>query len=152
MIDEEKFKRRIENAKAAKQRSYDKHIANKKGSEWRMRDALQEIRFSNRSGSHVNCFRGSPSEGRGGESDEHIDRKYDVWKQLRKWKHDCVVEPIFANYPGRGDVLDLHTCIIYEVVKSETEQRLAAKEDYYPPLFEIRKVSAKGEFKEEMLL
>jgi len=28
---------------------------------------------------------------------------------------------------------------VYEIVKSETELRLAAKKDYYPPMFEIRK-------------
>ena len=142
-MDDAQYQKRLMQAKAAKERSYEKHIAKQQNSiSYKMRDALNEIRFSNRSGSHVNCFRGSPSIGRGGESDEHLDRKYNVWKALRKLKHDVIVEPIFANYPGRGDVLDLHTCIIYEVVKSETEQKLAAKEDYYPPLFEIRKINA----------
>lgn len=148
----EKMQKRIEKAKLAKQKSYERHLNRLKSStEYRKKDALEEIRFSNKTGSHINCFRGSPREKRGGESDEHIDMKYQVWKQLRKWKHDCIVEPIFENYPGRCDVLDLNTCIIYEVVRSETEKRLAAKDDYYPPLFEIRKVDANKPFNEKML-
>jgi len=147
MINPEKLKQRAEKAKAAKQRSYERHLNREKSSsEYRKKDALQEIKFSNKSGSHINCFRG------GGESDEHLDMKYQVWKQLRKWKHDCIVEPIFVNYPARADILDLDTCIIYEILKSETEKMLVAKEDYYPPLFEIRKIDANKPFNEKMLL
>jgi hypothetical protein len=146
-ISEEKFKRRIEKAKAAKQKSYQRHLAKQKSTvDWKRRDAMNEIRISNRSGSHVNCFRYFPNN-----TDAHEDRKFEVFKQLRKWKHEVIVEPIFNN-GARGDVLDLDECIIYEIVHTETEARLASKEDYYSSLFEIRKVPTGGEFKEEMLL
>lgn len=119
---------------------------NKKQLFEKRREALQEIRFSNKSGSYVNHFRGSPNE-----TDEHIDMKYQVWKQLRRWGFDCLVEPIFENNPGRADILDLDNHICYEIGKSETEVMAARKKGYYPAMFDIRFVDANKTFTEKML-
>jgi len=151
ILTEEEFRaklvKRTEMAKAAKARSFQKRVNRMKSStEYRMRDALTEIRFSNKSGSHVGCFRGAP----GAETDKHLDMKYQVWKQLKKWGHEVITEAIFNN-GKRADVIDLTNCIVYEILWSETEEKLAEKTLAYPAIFEIRKVDATKQFDEKML-
>lgn len=123
---------------------------NKRAQMLRMNQFLGEIRHSNRCGSHVNCFRGTYHSDK---VDDHEDMKYLVYKTLRRWGHDVIVEPIFNN-GKRADVIDLTDGIIYEVTYSETVQELQEKVKSYPECFEIRRVDAKklSEFKEEMLL
>ena len=112
------------------------------------REYLSALRPSNKSGSHVNCFRGTYSEDK---PDDHEDCKYQVWKQLRKWGHDVIVEAIFNN-GKRGDVVDITEGIVYEITFSETTEKLAEKVEAYPDMFEIRQVDAKKPFNEKMLL
>lgn len=151
MIDEEKLAKKYEQRKRkaylAKQKSFERHIARQKSSlEYRKRDYLNEIRISNRSGSHVNCLRLFKNN-----TLAHEQTKFMVCWTLLKWGHEFITEPIFNN-GKRADVLDLHTGIVYEVIKTETEERLADKSDTYPQIFEIRKVDANKPFQEEMLL
>jgi len=147
-MDPDKLKKMAERQKANKQKSYDRHLANIKNTDqYRLRDFLNELKFSNRTGSHIDCFRGSP----GGETDKHLDMKYNVWKQLRKWGHDVFTEAIFNN-GKRADVIDMTTGIIYEITHTETLKELQAKVENYPDIFEVRQIKADQEFKEELLL
>jgi hypothetical protein len=104
----------------------------------RERALLSECRLSNRSGSHCGCFRASP----GGESDEHIRRKFEVWLELRKRKDAVLTEAIFEN-GARADVVDLTKGIIYEVTHSEKEQDCREKVKTYPRGAEVRIVTTK---------
>ena len=97
---------------------------------------LQTIRISNRSGSHINCFRYFPNN-----SDEHEDKKFEIFKRLRKEGHDVLVEPIFHD-EGRCDVLDLTDGVIYEVI--HTEKEADVKKKNYPGCFMIEIVKATG--------
>jgi len=134
-------------AQASRQRSYEKHVNKlKTSSEFRIKEGLEEIRFSNRSGSHVNCIRIFPNN-----TLEHEHTKFMVCWTLRKWGHDFITEPIFNNNK-RADVIDLSEGIVYEIIKSETEAKLADKTETYPDVFEIRKVDANIQFNEKMLL
>jgi hypothetical protein len=147
IANDKKYQHRLELAKASRARSFKKRIEKMKDStDYRIMDALAEIRPGNQSGSHRNCFRGAP----GAETDEHLDMKYNVWKTLRKWKHEVMVEAIFNN-GKRADIIDLSTCIIFEITYSETEEMLAEKTLAYPEIFEIRRIDAKLPFNEKLL-
>ena len=148
-MDQDKLKRMQEKQMANRQKSYERHLNRQKATDhlWRMRDFLNEIRISNRSSSHIGCFRGSP----GAESDEHLDMKYQVWKQLKKWGHDVMTEVIFEN-GKRADVIDMTDGIIFEILHTETVQELQEKVKDYPEIFEVRHVRAGQEFREELLL
>ena len=108
---------------------------------------LGYVRFSNKSGSHVNCFRASVSADFRAESEAHMDTKYRIWKALRRMGHDVIVEPIFTT-GDRADVLDLTSGVIYEVVNSETDASIEKKRNKYPWPFEIRKIDAMKTFRE----
>ncbi len=139
-----KQKLQIEKAKLSKLKSIRRQKNKQVTSGLYLRNqALQTVRPSNRSGSYVNHFRGSPSNGIGGESDAHLDLKYEVWKQLRKMKHDVITEAIFIN-GGRADILDITDMKVYEILHSESVQKLEQKKDYYPNCFEIIKIHTKN--------
>ena len=146
-MDEEKIKRMQERQKLRREESYQRHLVKQKSSvDYRKREFLDEIRASNRSGSHVNCLRLFKNN-----TIEHEQTKFLVCWTLLKWGHEFITEPIFNN-GKRADVIDLNTGIIYEVIKSETEEKLADKVESYPGVFEVRKVNANEPFKEELLL
>jgi hypothetical protein len=143
----QKYEKKKKQAYLAKQRAYERHKNKVKSSvDYRKREFLNEIRISNRSGSHVNCLRLFKNN-----TIAHEQTKFMVCWTLLKWGHEFVTEPIFNN-GKRADVLDLHTGVVYEVIKSETEEKLADKTEAYPELFEIRKVNANEPFNEELLL
>lgn len=147
-MKQEKYEKLKRKARESKQRAYKKHLEKQKGSDWyKKKESLNELRFSNKSGSHINCFRGSV----GAESPEHLDTKYKVWKKLREWEHDIIVEAIFKN-GKRADIIDLSEAIIYEITHSETEEELKEKTKSYPEVFEIRRIDANKEFEEDDLL
>ena len=98
----------------------------------RINVALQYIRFSNRSGSHVNCFRYFPNN-----TDNHEDAKYKLFKMLRKKGHSVLIEPIFTN-GSRCDVLDLTAAQIYEVMETEDKTSMIKKALKYPYIFALR--------------
>lgn len=136
-----KLKAVQERAKQNKIRSFNKHIARQKEKPvYKSRQYLNEIRISNRSGSYVNHFRYFPNN-----REEHEDRKYEVFKYLRKLKHELIVEAIFLN-GSRADILDLTTGVIYEVIFTETEEECQEKVKSYPDRFETRIIDAKLPF------
>lgn len=146
MISEEKYEKMKRKAYESKKRSYEKHIAKKKNSEdYRKREFLNEIRISNRSGSHINCIRVFPNN-----SFEHEQTKFLVCMKLAEWGHDFVTEAIF-NDGKRADIIDLKKGIIYEVMKSETDEKFNLKLSQYPEIFEVRSIDANKEFNEDML-
>jgi hypothetical protein len=112
----------------------------------RERAILSECRLSNRSGSHTSCFRAAP----GGESDEHIRRKFEVWLELRKRGSTVMTEAIFEN-GGRADVVDLSRGIIYEVTHSEKENDCKEKVKTYPRGVEVRIVRTKDPWNTKLL-
>ena len=54
-----------------------------------------------------------------GETDEHIDMKYQICKQLKKWGHEFYTEAIFSDSGLRADVIDADEGIVYEVYQTE---------------------------------
>jgi hypothetical protein len=146
-MNEEQYEKRKKLAMASKQRAYERHKAKKFNSKQaQINEAMNEIRFSNRSGSHINCIRIFPNN-----TLEHEMTKFKVCWTLRKWGYDFITEAIFKNNK-RADVIDVSNGIIYEILKSEKEEELVDKTETYPEIFEIRKVDANVEFKEEVLL
>jgi hypothetical protein len=143
----EQYQRRIDKAKLARQRSFERRknrMLNSK--EYKIKDSLNEVRTSNSSGSHTNCFREHC-----GASPLHEDVKYKVYKYLVRNGHSVITEAIFKNGKGRADVLCLDTATIYEVICSETELELKQKDDYYPKMFTIVCVDSTKEFNEKVL-
>jgi len=100
---------------------------------------IQNIRFSNRSGSHVNCFRYHKNN-----SDEHEDTKYQVYKKLIKTGYDVWVEPIF-NDGNRADIVAIKDGkgYIVEILHSESEESYNLKKNKYPQEFMLIKVNTK---------
>jgi len=95
----------------------------------------EEIRRDTWCTPHTNCFRGSITiDGKGGESEEHLDKKYQLWKEFRKAGAIVLTEIILKD----GSRPDLIVCWnngeveIVEIAKSEKEKSLILKEDKYP--------------------
>ena len=84
--------------------------------------------------SHKNCFRGSISIDGKGETEAHLDKKYELWKEYRKMGAIVFTELILQD----GSRPDLIVCWnngeveIVEVVHSEKEESIILKEDKYP--------------------
>ena len=85
-----------------------------------------------------------------GETDEHIDMKYQICKQLKKWGHEFYTEAIFSDSGSRADVIDADEGIVYEVYQTEGMESLKKKAQFYP--LEVRFVDASVEFHEKLLL
>jgi len=95
---------------------------------------LSLIRFSNRSGSHVNNLRFSLSENK-----EHILKKLEVCLELMNKNHKFITEAIFDN-GCRCDVFDITSGTVYEILNSETDEMFEEKIKKYPRELEIVKV------------
>lgn len=84
--------------------------------------------------SHANCFRGSIRiNGRGGESEEHLDKQYDRWKHHRKLGRTVFCNLILSN-GKRPDlvIVDKGFIWIEEIVVSEDEKSIVEKRKNYP--------------------
>ena len=112
----------------------------------RIRTAQDTMRQSNRSGGHHECFRASP----GGETEEHIRTKFEIWLALRKRGVACMTEAVFKN-GKRADCIDMINHVIYEVLHNETDDEFLEKIKDYPSLFEIRRVRTGEPFNEQMI-
>jgi hypothetical protein len=88
------------------------------------------VRSSNRSGSYTNCFRAYASE-----SNEHIFKKFLLWRKLIKEGYKCYTECIFENGAGRLDILAVKEGqgFAFEILESETEQECIEKLKKYLP-------------------
>ncbi|MBD3185021.1 hypothetical protein GF312_22245 [Candidatus Poribacteria bacterium] len=96
---------------------------------------LQQVEFSNRSGSHVNCFRYFPNN-----SEEHECLKFLIFRLLRDAGHLILTEPIFKDR-SRCDILDLSTGTIIEILHSEKLEDAKKKAKKYPSCFQVRFIS-----------
>ena len=95
---------------------------------------------------HKGCLFWNPDE-----TEAHLNMKFEICKQLSKWKHEFYSEAIFTHGRGRADVIDASAGIIYEVKASESDESLALKKAKYPQEFELRIVDAKAKFNEKLL-
>ena len=100
------------------------------------------LRTSNR---NRNAFRWSINE-----TEAHVDMKFQICKQLKRWGHEFFTEAIFDDTGLRADIIDADEGIIYEVVNTENSESLIRKSRHYP--LEIRVVNANQKFSEELLL
>ena len=101
----------------------------------KMREALQTIEFSNRSGSHVGCIRLSNNC-----SDIHNDKIIEIAKEFNRLQIPYLTEAKFRDNLGKCDIVNLATHEIYEIAVSETEHSLQDKINKYPPIFKIIKI------------
>jgi len=78
---------------------------------------------------HVGCFRGGKSE-----SEEHLDTKYERWKYHTRRGRTVYTELILKPGLGRPDlvIVDKGHIFCEEIVKTEKEASLIAKENKYP--------------------
>lgn len=89
---------------------------------------------------HDNCFTCTFGPG---ESEAHIDAKFQRWKHWRKHGATVFTEVRWKDGGGRSDLvicLNNGEVFIEEIVCSEKEQSLMQKEDKYPFRFEVIKV------------
>ena len=84
------------------------------------------------------------------ETEAHVDMKFQICKQLKRWGHEFFTEAIFDDTGLRADIIDADEGIIYEVVNTENSESLVRKSRHYP--LEIRVVNANQKFSEELLL
>lgn len=130
-------------------RIYQNHrVEDDNNSEVRMKPTPSEQRTVNnnmrllevgpRSGSHVNCFKYFPNN-----TDDHEDKKYQVFKELRKQGIPVMVEAIFTT-GGRCDILDLLNGEIYEVLSTESLSEAKKKVEGYPTTLTITFVRTEG--------
>lgn len=91
------------------------------------------IRSSNRAGSHLNYFRAYMSE-----NESHIDKKFNLWKKLRKLDYNCYTEAILKN-GNRLDILAVKEGIgiAFEILESETKEECMEKLKDLPEGIEI---------------
>ena len=146
-LSPQKFQQRIQKAREARQRAFERRknrMLNSK--EYKIKSALNELRLSNTSGSHINTFREHI-----GNTSQHEDMKYKVYKYLVRNGHSVITEAITKDGKGRIDVLDLCCHRAIEILYSETKEELAEKGKYYPATFEIVCVDSTKEFSEKSL-
>jgi len=108
--------------------------------EYFMRNNLiQSMRFSNRSGSHKNCFRYHQNN-----TDEHEDTKYQVYKKLIKSGFEVWTEAIFSN-GTRADIVAIFggKGYIVEILHSESDASFELKKTKYPKEFMLIKIKTK---------
>ena len=140
-MNPQKLENLQEKQRLRKMESYKKHLINQKSKPaYVLRGHLNEIRASNRCGSHCGCIRISPSNTR-----FHEYMKFQVCYELAMIGHKFITEAIFENVK-RADIVDLSTGIIYEIAYSEKEDSLESKENSYPRVFEIIKIDATKPF------
>jgi len=95
------------------------------------RDNLNKVQISNRVGSHLNCFKFGINE-----TKEHIDKKLEVFIELRKQGHNLITEAKFLN-GCRADVFDISDGRAFEVLNSEKDKDCDQK-DYPVKIIKIR--------------
>lgn len=97
-------------------------------------DAMREIRFSNKVGSHRNCIRINV-----GNSIEHELAKLKICYGLIKEGKEVITEAIFNN-GSRADILVLDDYKIIEILYSEDERSCLEKSKRYPALFVLEMI------------
>jgi len=97
-------------------------------------DAMREIRYSNKVGSHRNCIRINVNN-----SLRHEIAKLKICYNLIKEGKEIITEAIFNN-GTRADILVLDDWKIIEVLYSESEESCLEKASRYPDLFELEMI------------
>ena len=92
----------------------------------RINEAMQEVRISNRAGSHIGCFRCNPHD-----SDKHIYKMFERWLEYRRNGVPIITEPIFLN-GQRADILLPSIPIIEEILVTESDKSIEKKKESYP--------------------
>lgn len=100
-------------------------------------DAMREIRYTNKAGSHRNCIRINVNN-----SIEHEITKLKICYDLIKSGKEIITEAIFVN-GSRADILVLDDYKIIEVLYSESKSSCLEKAKKYPDLFELEMVKVK---------
>ena len=108
-----------------KHRTLSKMMNKKQYNEYRAR--LNELEPLNR---QLNSFRGTFRQDK--STDPHEDKKYELWKDLRRQGHDVITEAIFIKGRGRCDIIDLTDGTIFEVLHSESKEDCILKASKYP--------------------
>ncbi len=100
---------------------------------------IQSIRFSNRSGSHCNCFRYHKNN-----SDEHENTKFEIFKKLINQNYDVWTETIFID-GYRADILAIKDGkgYIVEIETKHSDERMLDKQKNYPQEFELIEINTK---------
>jgi hypothetical protein len=93
---------------------------------------------------HKNCLKWGINE-----TDNHIQRKLDICKQLKKEGKEFYTEAIF-NSGDRADIVNADDGIIYEVYESEGKDSLEQKRKKYP-LDDVRFIDAKEKWKDDLI-
>ena len=111
---------------------------------YEQRKIFDLIRNSNKSGSHLNCFRAYASE-----SSNHISKKFKVWLKLLKKGYKCYTESILKN-GKRLDILAVKEGkgTAFEILESETEEECLKKlKKYLPEEIEIILIKSEKDIK-----
>ena len=139
-MDQQKYQRMLERQRSKRKEAIERKITRDKVKrESTLISALSRLKEVARRDTwctvHSNCFRGSISfDGRKGESEAHLDKKYALWKEYRKAGAIVFVELRLAD-GSRPDLIVVWNngqIEIVEVAESEKEESLLAKEDKYP--------------------
>ena len=102
---------------------------NKLEQENKKREVLNKLRYTSLSGTKEGSFYAYASE-----SESHMDKKYAVWKKLKKLGYKIWCEPIFEKTNSRPDILAFRDGYWnnIEILESETTQELQQKLEKYP--------------------
>ena len=100
----------------------------------KINESLSELRFSNKSGSHLNCIRLNPSS-----KGPHNDKMIELCKFYLDLGIPFITEAVFSN-GKRCDILLPATQEIIEVLNTETDEEFEEKIKSYPGIFEVKKV------------
>ena len=100
---------------------------NSRQKEMEYRARLNEFEPMNR---QLGAFRGTFRAD--GSTDPHEDKKYALWKDLRRQGHDVLTEAVFTQGRGRADLVDLTDGSIFEVLHSESREECKKKAEKYP--------------------
>jgi len=73
-------------------------------------------------------------------TDKHEDKKYEIYKKLRREGKSVLVEAILENGKGIPDITDLSDGVIYEIANTETEESIKKKIEKYPLPVEVIRV------------
>jgi len=101
-------------------------------------DAMREIKYTNKAGSHRQCIRINVNN-----SIEHEIAKLHICYDLIKSGKEVVTEAVFVN-GSRADIVVLDDFKIIEILYSEDEESCLEKSKRYPSLFELEMVKVRG--------
>ena len=100
-------------------------------------DAMREIKYTNKAGSHRNCIRINVNN-----SLDHEIAKLRICYELIRGGKEVFTEAVFVN-GSRADILVLDDFKIIEILCSESEEACLEKSRKYPDLFELEMVKLK---------